>query len=98
MSKDKPSHVSRHKKKYIRFIIFFFLVYVFRTYENYLVSKVTGITLDIDVVNYLVVILIATVFTFVAEITEKIIEEQEAKLEDFVKKEIEEVEFLKNSI
>ena len=61
--------------------------------------KATGVTLDIDFANYLVIILIATVFTFVAEATEKIIEEEEAKIENFIKNEMEEeIEFLKESI
>jgi len=99
MSRERSSHISKHKKKYVRFIIFFFLVYIFRTYENYLMIKATGVTLDIDFANYLVIILIATVFTFVAEATEKIIEEEEAKIENFIKNEMEEeIEFLKESI
>lgn len=61
--------------------------------------KATGVPLEIDLANYLVMILIATVFTFVAEATEKIIEEEEAKIEDFIKEEMEEeIEFLKESI
>lgn len=61
--------------------------------------KATGVPLQIDFANYLVTILIATVFMFVAEVTEKIIEEEEAKIEDFIKEKMEEeIEFLKESI
>ena len=87
------------KKKYIRFVTFFILIFLFRSYENYLLSKTAGINLEIDFINFVVFILVATIFTLVAEITEKIIEVEEEKLENFVKDKLEEsIEILEESI
>lgn len=85
MKETKLSHITKHKKKYVRFFTFFFVIYLFRLAENYILFRSFGIILRIDLIHYIFFMLIATMFTIIAEETEKIIEREEDKIENIIK-------------
>ena len=72
-------HVRKHRKKYSRFILFFVILLTFRVIEDYFLIKSIGIEFEIDIFILFSIILIASIFTGIAELTEELIEEKEAK-------------------
>lgn len=79
-------HVRRHRKRYTRFIIFFVFLLAYGVFEDLISLFIQGI--EFDIVVLVTVIIIATIFTTVAELTEKLVERKEhQKIIRFVKKE-----------
>ncbi len=80
-------HVKKHRKKYSRFFLFFIILLIFRVMEDYFLLKTIGLEFEIDLFILLSMISAAFIFTVVSEITEKMIEEEEAKkLLEFIRK------------
>jgi membrane protein YdbS with pleckstrin-like domain len=75
----------KHKKRVLRFIIFFLFLIVFSVIEDLLAFYLHGT--EFDVAIFLIVIVIATIFTAIAEISEFIFKKEEPKIEKFVQKE-----------
>ena len=85
---DIKSHHQRrrkHKKRVIRFIAFFLFLIAFGVIEDMSAMYLHGI--EFNMVILVTVIVIATVFTAIAEFTEFIIKKEEPKIEKFVQKE-----------
>ena len=80
-------HVKKHRKKYWRFILFFIILSLFRIIEDYFLVKSIGLEFEIDVFILFSIIFVAAIFTAISEITEKMIEKEEPKLERLIKKE-----------
>jgi hypothetical protein len=72
-------HIKRHKKKYSRFVLFFILLAAFRVIEDYYLIRSMGIEFEFDAFIFLSIIVAALLFTLISEVTEKFIEEEEAK-------------------
>jgi len=80
-------HVRKHKKKYLRFILFFLVLLSFRVVEDYFFIKSFGIEIEIDIFIFLTFIFVAIIFTVISELTEILIEREEAeKLLNFITK------------
>lgn len=80
-------HVKRHRKKYIRFILFIIILSLFRVIEDYFWVRTMGIEFEIDVFILFGIIFIAITFTVISELTEKMVEKEEPIIERFIKKE-----------
>jgi len=87
MPKNEP-HIKKHKRKYIRFFTFFFVIYVFRLFENYLLFSFYDIVFNIDLLHFLFFAIVAAIFTVISEVTEKILEKEEHKLENIIKRKL----------
>ncbi|MBN2203002.1 MAG: hypothetical protein JW700_02365 [Candidatus Aenigmarchaeota archaeon] len=86
MAKDRErlhhktyKHVKKHRKKYTRFVMFFIVLFLFRVMEDYYLLSSFNIELEIDLFIFLSFILGAIVFTLISEITEIMIEKEEAQ-------------------
>lgn len=80
-------HVKKHRKKYWRFILFIIILSIFRIVEDYFLVKSIGLEFEIDLFIFLSIIFIAIIFTVISEITEKMIEKEEPKIEEIIKEE-----------
>lgn len=81
-------HVRKHRKKYSRFILFFVILSLFRIIEDYFLVKSISLEFEVDLFILFSIIFTAFIFTAVSELTEKMIEEEEArKLLEFIRKE-----------
>ena len=76
-------HVRHHKKRYLRFIAFFTFLMVFAIIEDSIVAIVSGAPLN--VYTFIIILIIATTFTAISEITEEIAEKPRVK--KFIKRE-----------
>ena len=82
-------HVRKHRKKYTRFVLFFVFLLLFRILEDYSLLTSPFFEIEFDIIIFLVVSLSALIFTIIAEVTEMLIEEEEAeKLLKLIKKNI----------
>jgi len=75
----------KHKKRVFRFIAFFIFLIAFGVIEDMSAMYLHGI--EFNMVILTTVIVIATVFTAIAEISEFIFKKEEPKIEKFVQKE-----------
>jgi len=75
----------KHKKRVIRFIIFFLFLLSFGIIEDLTSISLSGI--EFNMVILLTVIIVATIFTVIAEITEIIVKKEEPKIEKIIRKE-----------
>ena len=73
------AHLKRHRKKYFRFVLFFIMLTAFRVIEDYYLLSSMNIEFEFDAFIFLSIIVAAVLFTVVSEVTEKLIEEEEAK-------------------
>ena len=79
-------HVRRHRKKYLRFTLFFLFLLVYGIIEDLTALSLHGIEFNIAV--FTTVFFIALIFTTVAELTEKFVEKKEPqKIVKFIKRE-----------
>jgi hypothetical protein len=83
--KKHPHRRHNHKKRTVRFISFFLFLIAFGVIEDMSAMYLNGI--DFNMVILTTVIIIATVFTAIAEITEYVFKKEEPKIEKFVQKE-----------
>jgi len=72
-------HVRKHRKKYMRFFLFFIFLLLFRIIEDYFLLTSPIAEVKFDMFIFTIVILSAIIFTIIAEVTEILIEEEEAK-------------------
>ena len=84
-AKKHPHRRHKHKKRTIRFISFFLFLIAFGVIEDMSAMYLHGI--EFNMVLLVTVIVIATVFTAIAEITEYVFKKEEPKIEKFVQKE-----------
>jgi nucleoside recognition membrane protein YjiH len=84
-AKNHPHRRRKHKKRAIRFISFFIFLIAFGVIEDMSAMHLHGI--EFNMVILVTVIVIATVFTVIAEVTEFIFKKEEPKIEKFVQKE-----------
>jgi len=78
-------HVTKHRKKYSRFILFTIVLSLFRIVEDYFLVKSVGLEFEIDIFILFSIIFIAIIFTVISEVTEKMIEKEEPKIENVIK-------------
>ena len=79
-------HVRRHRRKYLRFIVFFLLLLLYGIFEDLISLTIQGV--EFNIIVFLTVVVIALAFTTVAEITEKLVERKDhQKIIRFVRKE-----------
>ena len=79
--------IKKHRKKYSRFVLFFILLTAFRVIEDYYLLRSMNVEFEFDAFIFLSIIVAALLFTLVSEVTEKLIEEEEAKkLLNFIRK------------
>jgi hypothetical protein len=86
ISQRAYDHLKRHRKKYLRFVLFVIILSVFRIIEDYFLIKSLGLELEIDLFILLGTVLIAVTFTVISELTEKMVEKEEYRIEKFIKK------------
>ena len=80
------AHLKRHRKKYFRFVLFFIMLTAFRVIEDYYLLSSMNIEFEFDAFIFLSIVVAALLFTLVSEVTEKLIEEEEArKLIEFIR-------------
>lgn len=72
-------HVKRHRKKYTRFFLFFIVLFMIRVLEDFYLLNSFGIELEIDIFIMATFLLGALVFTLISELTEIMIEKEEAQ-------------------
>lgn len=72
-------HVKKHRKKYTRFALFFIVLLLFRLIEDYFLLSSPVFEVEFDIFIFIFVILSALAFTAIAEMTEIMIEKEEAK-------------------
>ena len=81
-----PHHRKRkHKKRVVRFISFFIFLIAFGVIEDMSAMYLHG--MEFNMVVLTTVIVIATIFTAIAEVTEFIFKKEEPKIEKMIKKE-----------
>ena len=79
-------HVRKHRKKYLRFVLFFLFLLVYGIIEDLTTMSLRGVELDIAVLT--TVLCVALLFTTIAELTEKFVEKREPqKIAKLIKKE-----------
>lgn len=82
----QPHHKRhKHKKRVLRFIVFFTFLIAFSIVEDLVAFYFHGAEFDVAIL--IIVVSVATVFTAIAEITEFIFKKEEPKIEKFVHKE-----------
>jgi membrane protein YqaA with SNARE-associated domain len=80
-------HVKKHRKKYTRFILFFIVLLFSRIVEDYFLITSPAFEVEFDIFIFVIIILSAIIFTAIAEMTEILVEKEEAKkLLDFITK------------
>jgi prolipoprotein diacylglyceryltransferase len=80
-------HVKKHRKKYWRFVLFIIILSIFRIIEDYFLVNSIGVEFKIDIIILFSIIFIAAVFTVISEVTEKMIEKEEPKIEEMIREE-----------
>ena len=80
-------HIKTNRKKYLRFVSFTIILAAFRIVEHYFLLRTIGIELETNIFILLVIVFIAFTFTVISELTEKMVEKEEPKIEKFIKKE-----------
>ena len=75
----------KHKKRVLRFIIFFLFLIAFSVIEDLIAFYFHGA--EFDVAIFIIVIVTATIFTAIAEISEFIFKKEEPKIQKIIKKE-----------
>lgn len=78
----------KHEKRAIRLVLFFILLVIFGIIEDMIALYLTGVSSTLFIIfkmeNIFVILLIAIIFTIIAEFTEKIYEGEKPK--DIIKK------------
>ncbi len=72
-------HVKKHRKKFARFVLFFIFLLLFRIIEDYFLLTSPVFEVEIDIFILTIVLVSAVIFTMISEVTEILIEEEEAK-------------------
>jgi membrane protein YdbS with pleckstrin-like domain len=87
MQEVKNIHPKRrkHKKRTVRFIAFFLFLIAYSIIEDLTAFFLHGVEFDIAMI--IIVIVIATIFTAIAEVTEFLYKKEEPKIEKIIKKE-----------
>jgi DMSO reductase anchor subunit len=78
-------HVRRHRKKYLRFIVFFLFLILYGVVEDFISLTIHGV--EFNLVVFSTVFVIALIFTIVAEVTEKLAKKETPKIKKFITKE-----------
>ena len=77
-------HIRKHKKNYVRMVLFFIFLVLYSIVEDIIAMTVHGVEFDmIIVIN---VFFIALIFTGIAQMTERLYKEEKDEIKEYEKK------------